>query len=60
MGLSHYLETCIPVAKPFYNRLHAFLGVLEKVDRPLKLHHTQAEDIRWLLALFRSDALQDM
>jgi len=60
MGLLRYLGTCIPVAKPFYNRLQAFLGVLEKVARPLRLHTTQVEDIRWLLALFRSDALQDM
>jgi len=60
MGLLRYLGMCIPVAKPFYNRLQAFLGVLEKVARPLKLHETQVEDIRWLLALFQSDALQDM
>jgi hypothetical protein len=60
MGLLRYLGMCIPVAKPFYNRPQAFLGVLEKVARPLKLHTTQVEDIRWLLALFRSDALQDM
>jgi hypothetical protein len=60
MGLLRYLGTCIPVARPFYNRLQAFLGVLEKVVRPLMLHQAQAEDIRWLLSLFQSDALQNM
>jgi hypothetical protein len=30
------------------------------VARSLTIHDTQAEDIRWLLALFRLDALQDM
>jgi hypothetical protein len=60
MGLLRYLGTCIPVARPFYNRLQAFLSVLEKVARPLRLHQAQAEDIRWLLALFQSEALRDM
>ena len=60
MGLLRYLGTCIPVAKPFYNRLQAFMCVLEKVSVPLRLQSNQVEDIRWLLALFRSDALQDM
>jgi hypothetical protein len=60
MGLLRYLGTCIPVARPFYNRLQALLCVLEKVAKPLKLQTTQAEDIRWLIALFQSDALQDM
>ena len=60
MGLLRYLGTCIPVAKPFYNRLQAFMCVLEKVSVPLRLQANQVEDIRWLLALFRSDALQDM
>ncbi len=60
MGLLCYLGTCIQVARPFYNRLQAFLGVLENVDRPLKLHQAQAEDIRWLLSLFQSDALHNM
>jgi hypothetical protein len=38
MGLLRCLGTCIPVAKPFYNRnrLHAFLCVLEKVSVPLR------------------------
>jgi hypothetical protein len=60
MGLLRYLGTCIPVAKPFYNRLQAFMCVLEKVSVPLRLQLNQVEDVRWLLALFRSDALQDM
>jgi hypothetical protein len=60
MGLLRYLGTCIPVAKPFYNRLQAFMCVLEKVSVPLRLQSNQVEDIRWLSALFRSDALQDM
>jgi hypothetical protein len=34
--------------------------VLEKVSVPLRLELNQVEDVRWLLALFRSDALQDM
>jgi hypothetical protein len=53
-GLLRYLGTCIPVAKPFYNRPHALVSV------PLWLQLNQVEDIRWLLALFRSDALQNM
>ncbi len=52
MGLLRYFGTCIPVARPFNNRLQALLGVLEKVARPLKLYQTQAGDIRWLLSLF--------
>jgi hypothetical protein len=60
MGLLRYLGTCIPVAKPFYKRLLAFLRVLEKVTRPLKLHQAQVDDIRWLLSLFQSDVLHNM
>jgi hypothetical protein len=60
MGLLRYLGMCIPVAKPFYNRLQAFMCVLERVTVPLRLPPSQVEDVRWLLALFRSDALQDM
>ncbi len=60
MGLLRYLGTCIPVARQFYNRPQAFLGVLEKVTRPLKLHQAQAEDIRWVMSLFQSDALHNM
>ncbi len=45
MGLLRYPGTCIPVARPFYNRLQTFLCILEKVTRPLKLHQAQAEDI---------------
>jgi hypothetical protein len=60
MGLLRYLGTCIPVAKLFYNRLQTFMCVLEKVSVPLRLQSNQVEDSRWLLALFRSDALQDM
>lgn len=60
MGLLRYLGMCIPVARPFYNRLQAFMCVLEKVSTPLKLPANQIEDIRWLVALFRSEALQDM
>jgi hypothetical protein len=60
MGLLLYLGMCIPVAKPFYNRLQAFMCVLEKVSVPQRLQSNQVEDSRWLLALFRSDALQDM
>jgi hypothetical protein len=36
------------------------LARLDKVARPLKLHQTQAEDIRWLLSLFQSDGLHNM
>jgi hypothetical protein len=60
MGLLRYLGACIPVAKPFYNRLQAFMCVLEKTSVPMRLQPNQVEDIRWLLALFRSDALQGM
>ncbi len=60
MGLLRYLGTCIPAAKPLYNRLQAFMCVLEKASVPLRLQSKQVEDVRWLLALFRSDALQDM
>ncbi len=56
MGLLRYLGTCIPVAKLFYNRLQTFMCVFE-VLVPLRLQLNQVEDIRWLLALFRSDAL---
>jgi hypothetical protein len=41
MGLLRNLGTCIRVARTFYNRLHAFLDILEKVARPLKLHQAQ-------------------
>ena len=58
MGLIRYLGTCIPVARPFYNRLQAFLGVLQKVTMPLKLPNNQIEDIKWLLALFQTKAFQ--
>jgi hypothetical protein len=60
MGLQRYLGTCIPVAKPFYNRLHAFMCVLEKISVPLRFQPNHVKDTRWLLALFRLDALQDM
>ncbi len=60
MGLLRYLGTCILVSKPFYNRLHAFMCVLEKISVPLRLQPNHVEDIRWLLALSRSDALQEM
>jgi hypothetical protein len=60
MGLLRYLATCIPVAKPFYNRLQAFMCVLEKVSVPMRLQTNQVEDVRWLFALFRSDTLQNM
>jgi hypothetical protein len=56
IGLWRYLGMCIPVAKPFYNRLQAFMCVLEKISVPLRLQSNQIEGIRWLLALFRSGA----
>ncbi len=33
------------MTKTYYNQLQAFLGIMEKVPRPLKLHDTKAEDI---------------
>jgi hypothetical protein len=35
----------IPVAKPFYKRLQAFMCVLEKVSVPLQLQSNQIEDL---------------
>ena len=58
LGLLRYLGMCIPIAKPFYNRLQAFMGVLENVSKPLKLPASAKEDTRWLIALFSSDAFQ--
>ena len=58
MGLLRYLGTCIPVARPFYNRLQAFLEVLQSVTMPLKLPNNQIEGTRWLLALFQTKAFQ--
>ncbi len=57
MGLLRYLGTCIPVAKLFYNRLQAFLCPRGGIGSAA-IQSNQLEDIRWLLALFRSDALQ--
>jgi hypothetical protein len=52
MGLLRYLGTCIPVAKPFYIRLQAFMCDLEKVSVPLRLQLNQVEAVRWLLARY--------
>ncbi len=60
MGLFCYLGTCIRVAKPFYSRLQVFMCFFEKISAPLQLQSDQVKDIRWLLALFSSDSLQDM
>jgi hypothetical protein len=57
MCLLCFLGTSIPVAKPFYNRLQAFICILEKVTVPLKLRANNVEDTRWFLALFRSDTV---
>ncbi len=48
-----------PGSKTVQQSATAFMCVLE-VSVPLRLQSNQVEDIRWLLALFRSDELQDM
>ena len=58
LGLLRYLGMCVPVAKPFFNRLQGFQTVLENVTMPLKLPDGPRQDTGWLLALFQSDAFQ--
>ena len=60
LGLLRYLGMCVPVAKPFFNRLQGFQTVLENVTMPLKLPEGPRQDTRWLLALFRSNAFQEI
>ena len=57
LGLMRHVACCVPVARPFYNRLQARLSVLDQVNLPLAIGAGPKEDIRWLLLLLRTGGL---
>ena len=53
LGLLRHVGSCVPAARPFFNRLQARECVLNKVGVPLPLGPGAAEDVHWLVSMLK-------